>query len=212
MIEFEQVSLKYGDKIIFNDLTFKVNKGEHVCIRGTSGSGKTSLLRMLQGYILPDKGTLRINGHKITPSHIKATRLKIAYLPQNVHLPVKNLEELVHLLVPSDSMKSMIHEISLLLEKSGLSDNYLTESFDNISGGEKQRCLLSFCIALPRSVLLLDEPTSSLDEKNTKIINQIISNLEHKTILSASHDPFWVSNCKRVIRLSENGLKNAENE
>ncbi|WP_297092502.1 ABC transporter ATP-binding protein [uncultured Draconibacterium sp.] len=197
MIRCENIHLSYKNKLILSDFNLEVKKGENVCLSGASGKGKSSLLNMLQGYVIPQKGKVFIDGELVSATTVKNIRKKIIYVPQNIHLPVKNGNALIELL----STKSELSKTYHLLKQLGLSKDFLNQDFLKISGGQKQRIIIAICLSLPKEILLMDEPTASLDDKAINLLIKTIYELKNKTIVSASHNQHWAASCNRTIKL-----------
>ncbi|WP_054721743.1 ATP-binding cassette domain-containing protein [Marinifilum fragile] len=88
MIKFDNVSLKFSDQIICERLNFDVKCGDSFCLSGPSGKGKSTLLKLMLGIILPDSGDIFIDGHKLASDNVEELRKQMSWLPQNVNLPV----------------------------------------------------------------------------------------------------------------------------
>jgi polar amino acid transport system ATP-binding protein/putative ABC transport system ATP-binding protein len=195
MIECKHISLSFSDKALFRDLNFQINAGENVCLSGGSGKGKTTLLKILQGYVIPDDGHVRIASDIINPSTIKQIRDSIIWIPQNINLPVNNGLELIKLM----NIRSNTDHILYLSKELGLEEDMIFKDFNIISGGQKQRMIISICLSLEKKIILMDEPTSSLDKKSISRLIKVIQSLKDKTIVSASHNQQWISSTDRTI-------------
>lgn len=203
MIIFEKVFLSLNKKTLVQDLSFTVKEGNHLCIEGESGIGKTSLLKLVQGYLLPDRGNIYVNGMKVKHENIKNIRQLITYLPQNINLPVKNLKELVYMVANGRNAQEILDKTSENIRRLVMDSGYINREFDQMSGGEKQRILLAFCLSLEKPILLLDEPTSSLDQSISKKVSQVIQQQSETTVLSVSHDDIWLEKCDKIITLNK---------
>lgn len=187
MIEINELQLTFPTGLIFSNLSFTITAGTHTCISGPSGSGKSSILKILQGYLEPDSGTIRIDGLELNKKNIREIRSRMAYVPQNIHLPVSNGEELIRMLAcPIDRNATLS-----MLVKLGLADDMLERAFDEMSGGQKQRVVIAICLSLGRKIILLDEPTASLDDDAIGKLIDVIRQLKEVTVISASHNPEW---------------------
>ncbi|WP_291859042.1 ATP-binding cassette domain-containing protein [Marinilabilia sp.] len=197
MIQFEEITLSFSTGKVFSNLSFSVEEGGHVCISGPSGSGKSSVLKIIQGYILPDKGNVKINRTSLNKNSVKELRSIMTYVPQNINLPVTSGDELLKLLGAGNKRENT----GRFLQNLGLEKNMVHRPFDEMSGGQKQRIVISVCLSLDRDVILLDEPTSSLDEESIQNLIRVINDLEGKTIVSASHNQMWIESVDKVVAL-----------
>lgn len=197
MIDCQQINLSFTDKPIFTNLNIHIKEGESACISGASGMGKTTFLKMLQGYVMPNSGILKVNGWECTPENIKKIRDTITWIPQNVNLQVNSGLELLKLMEVEPSKPT----VENYLVKLGLDSEIICKDFSKISGGQKQRIIIAICLCLNKNVLLIDEPTSSLDEEAIKRLVSIIKNLKGKTIVSASHNQSWLQSVDQIITL-----------
>lgn len=197
MIKASNIQLSFNGKTVLKDLAFEIGNGENVCFSGASGKGKSSLLKMLQGYILPDAGTISVNGLELNEKNIWTIRSNMAYIPQNVNLPVKNGVELLELITgdkPADSVFSIAARL-------GIPETMLEQGFDEISGGQKQRIVIAVCLSLDREIILLDEPTSSLDDESIGKLMNVLKGPGKRTVVSASHNHEWIRFADRSIAL-----------
>lgn len=197
MISGKNISLSFNSTLIFRDLTFSVHDGENACFSGPSGKGKSSLLKIIQGYIIPDTGLVEVDGMELNIENVKKIRSKMAYIPQNINLPVDNGKELLKLINDRNADKT----VDFFIEELGMPADMLTRRFDEMSGGQKQRVVIAVCLSLDREIVLLDEPTSSLDDESIDKVIRVIQNLKNRTILSASHNQKWIRFVDKKINL-----------
>ncbi|MDD2278152.1 MAG: ATP-binding cassette domain-containing protein [Bacteroidales bacterium] len=194
-LEVENLTKVFGEKQIFSSLSFSVDKGQKVAIKGESGRGKTTLLRILAGIVAPDMGEIRY-GYTLFNAHTaKSIRSKMAYLPQGIEFIAKDGNELCEMLFVDKA------KVSKSLDALLLNTSILEQPFSELSGGEKQRMLTSIILGLSRPILLLDEPTSALDANSTKRLIELIWTLPDITLISTSHNPIWEKHCDKVISL-----------
>ncbi len=182
-------------------MNLHVNKAEHLCLCSASGKGKSTLLKLIQGYVIPQSGELIIDNLHLDKSNIKQIRNKIVWIPQNINFPVSTGLELIKMM----EMEKATMQIHQYIEQLELKSSILAQNFTEISGGQKQRIVISICLSLNRPIILLDEPTASLDPKNTKNLANIIASFKEKTIISASHDIYWQKTADRLLDL-ESGV------
>lgn len=197
MININQITLSFQDKTILDNFSAQIRRGEHVCFSGSSGRGKSSLLKIIQAYLIPAKGEISIDGLTLNRLQVKNIRNKMAYVPQNIHLPVKNGTEILEMLAKSQ----LSEKAEIFCEKLGLPREMLSRSFDEMSGGQKQRIVIAVCLSLEREILLLDEPTASLDDEAIDALIECIKGLENTTVVSASHNTKWLNAAGRVISI-----------
>ncbi len=180
MVELHEVTLCYGDKIVLEDLNLNVTKGERLVILGASGSGKSSLLRLIAGFIAPDSGEVLIGGRVVSrageilvPPHRRDVAMVFQDLALWGHM---NVEENIGfgLKMRGVSKKERIQRVEAMLKTVGL-EGYGKRRIDLLSGGEQQRVALARALILSPKVLLMDEPLSSLDRKlNQKLRGEIL--------------------------------------
>ena len=197
MISFENVTLKYFTGSIFENLSFSVKAGSKACITGPSGTGKSSILKMIQGYVIPHGGIVQVGGMVPGRDPVKDIRSRIAYVPQDVNLPVANAMELMSMLNVSFKRQSVESFMRLL----GVDKGFFVRRFDQMSGGQKQRVVIAVCLSLDRDIILLDEPTSSLDDDAVHKLMNVIMGLKDKTVVSSSHHHEWVTAMEQEVRL-----------
>jgi len=198
MIRINNLTLELNGKKIIDNMSFSIKKGEKVCIWGPSGSGKTSLLRILMGQLEIKSGEILIDNSPLTASTLQAIRGKIAWVPQNINLPVNTGNELADLLGSSGDFRNKVKEF---VEQLGMSEDLLSKNFNEISGGQKQRIILANCLALERPLLLMDEPTSALDNHAIDLLISTIFSNKKQTLISATHNEKWKQQCDRLINL-----------
>lgn len=198
MIHVEKVSLSFGSTQVLKDLSFEVKEKDNICLTGPSGSGKSTVLKILQGYLIPDQGRVKVNHLYLSPKNAKEIRSQMVYIPQNVNLPVNNGYELLKLMNANEKIQQM----KQFLEKLDLNDDMLNREFDDMSGGQKQRVVIAACLSLDRKIILLDEPTSSLDTTAIKRLTEALSGLKNKTLISASHHQEWIRFTRKQVNLA----------
>ncbi|MFZ7126232.1 MAG: ABC transporter ATP-binding protein [Desulfobacterales bacterium] len=208
-IRFDSVHLKFGDRIVLENLSFSVAKGEKVVIRGESGSGKTSLLKGIAGAVNFFRGTVEVNGVLLSPATVQEIRKSIAYIGQEPVLGANRVRDA--LLLPF-TFKSHRHhlpddkQIHGLLKSLRLKPSILGQTADDLSGGEKQRIAVARAVLLKKTIYLADEITSALDPVNKDAVMDLLLDREH-TVVSISHDPDWIARCDRVVVLEGGRLK-----
>lgn len=213
MIEIKNVTKRFGDKILFENVNLTISDGEFVIISGDSGCGKTTLLNMIGGIESVDAGEILIDGIDVRNKKnlLNLYRYKFGFLFQNFALiDNKTVEENLQIF-----KKDCLNGVSpkQALEYVGLADKY-KEKIYQLSGGEQQRVALARLLIKKCDVLLADEPTGSLDRKNTERVLEIIGKLHDagKTVVLVTHDDSIKRYCQRVIYLGgRNGIYEENN-
>ena len=217
MITLRSLTLAYSDRPLFSGLDYDVKAGELVGITGESGTGKTSLLRAIVGVIPITAGTIEVCGLPLDVHHIHAIRQKIAYVPQELQPPVEDgaaLIALTHALAynrallasqPTSPAGRLTPQLPQLLAALAIDPSLLSLEASKLSGGQRQRILLAAALALPKPLLLLDAPTSALDEENSQRVALALLRACHeegRAALVVSHDPVFLRFCDKVLDLT----------
>ena len=194
-VNFQHVSVSFGGNEILKDFSLEVQKGECLTIIGTSGCGKTTMLRLVHGLLLPSSGTVEVNGQDVGTSDLIKLRREIGYAIQNVglfpHMTVRQNIAYVPSLSKRWNRQEENRQIQRLLTVVGLdaamADRYPSE----LSGGQKQRVGIARALAANPSILLMDEPFGAVDSITRRGLQKELKNL-HKslglTILFVTHD------------------------
>nr|WP_221437350.1 putative bacteriocin export ABC transporter [Gracilibacillus halotolerans] len=200
------ISKSFGDKVVIDRFSLKIDQGDFICIAGVSGSGKSTLLNIIGLLDAPDSGVIHVFGkQKVKPNTRVSRKLlkhKIGFLFQNFAL-VDDKSVNYNLDIASVDKKRLNKDNKIQLLKQLQLDIPLTKKVYQLSGGEQQRLALARLIMKDCELILADEPTASLDSKNRDIVLEFLFQLnkEGKTIVIVSHDPYIKEQCKRVISL-----------
>jgi ABC-type bacteriocin/lantibiotic exporter with double-glycine peptidase domain len=200
-ITFNDVSFRFNGKPLLNNFSFRANYGEHTVLKGESGSGKSTILKLLMGFLNPSSGSILLDGKSYKPQTI---RQKIAWLPQDLNLGSGIVRDVIAKPFQFDRNKSQRKSHKTLeevLQKLGMTPDVLSNQFRDLSTGQRQRVGLAICYLLDKPLVLLDEPTASLDKgSKQKAADLLLQN--RKTVISTSHDPFWVDLADKIIDIS----------
>ena len=208
-INIKNIFFKYksSSKFILKNFNLKINKGEILGIYGKSGSGKTTLINILLGLLEPSKGMVLIDSIDIK-KNIKSWQKNIGYVPQIIHLLNSSIKENINLgffdknnitIKASLQLSQLDNFVKNLKNKEKTS---IGEDGVKISGGQRQRLGIARAIYRNPEVLILDEPTSSLDnETEEDFIKTIFSMKRKKTIIIVSHKDSVLKKCDRIIKL-----------
>ena len=209
MIEVEGLTKFYGDFLALNGVSFSVDKGETVGLLGTNGSGKTTTMRVLTGYMPPTSGTVRIAGHDLAADSLEARR-HIGYLPESVPLYVDmTVSASLRFFGRVHSMDagSLASSIDRVIDTFALSD-YRDTLVGKLSKGYRQRLGLALAVLHEPEVLVLDEPTVSIDPVQVVDARELIRRLggEHTVLLSTHQLAEASSLCQRVVILHDGAV------
>ncbi|RJR27023.1 ATP-binding cassette domain-containing protein [candidate division WWE3 bacterium] len=212
MIEVNNISKFFGDVTAVEDLSFKIDKGEIVGMLGPNGAGKTTTMRVLTGYLQPDKGDVIVNGISIKKNPIEALKL-IGYLPENNPLYKDMLVS--EFLVFSAELKglagdNLIKALDYVSEATKIK-NVFYRPIKELSKGYKQRVGIAAALIHKPEILILDEPTEGLDPTQRIEIRDLIKDLSgnHTVLISTHVLQEAESMCTRIIVIS-NGHKVAD--
>ena len=209
IIEVSNLYKQYGDKTVFKDFSFNVDRGEMVAITGESGCGKSTLLNIIGLLETFDTGRVTIDGHTNimpnSPAAEKLLRKSISYLFQNFALVDDETVQynlmlaLKYVKLTNAEKNSRIQEA---LQAVGL-DGYKNKKIFQLSGGEQQRVAIARIMLKPGNIVLADEPTGSVDPHNREIIINMLKELNKsgKTILIVTHDPYVAEQCDRELAI-----------
>ena len=185
----ENISKSFGDNKVLENINLNISKSEFFGLLGSSGSGKTTLLRILGGFEKPDTGRVILDGTDIT--NLEPFERPLNYMFQSYalfpHLNVfNNLAFGIKENFTQKEIEINVRDIAKLLSI----EHLLNRRIKQLSGGEQQRVNLAVALASPYPLLLLDEPTASLDPNNRKIVGQLISEALQQdcAVLAILHD------------------------
>ncbi len=201
MIDFKNITLSFNEKVIIDNFNLYIKRGDKILLDVPSGKGKSSLLKMILGFITPDSGYISVDGIPQNKKTIDEIRKKISWVNQDITFrKVQVIELLKEInLYDSNSNKDIFKDLNRVLSDFGLNEDILEKNVEKLSGGERQRLGFVITILLDRDILLLDEVTSSLDITLKKKVEEWIKT-SNKTIILSSHDTHWDKSIFKVVR------------
>lgn len=209
MIKVENLCRSYGDSLAVNQISFEINKGEIVGLLGHNGAGKTTIMKMLTGYLEPSSGVIKINGTSIS-NQLQEIQGMIGYLPENCpvypEMTVIDYLDYMAALHGVDEVKRPDLVIAAMA-KTEVTDK-ADQSISTLSRGYRQRIGVAQAILHEPSILILDEPTNGLDPTQIQHMRSLITTLsESCTIIISTHILQEVQAiCDRAI-IIKNGRK-----
>jgi putative ABC transport system ATP-binding protein len=213
-VELDRVGFGYAEngreRVVLDGLSHDFGCGQMTAISGRSGSGKTTLLRLIAGLDRPDSGDVLIDGQSLTTSDREGLaslrRQRVGYMPQeSTAIGFLSAQENV---VVSLQLRGVEHDDAVKRATAFLAALSLSERVRQrvarLSAGETQRVALARALASSRGLLVLDEPTSRLDEVNARTVAALLASAARagETIICATHDPHLISQADEVVHLS----------
>lgn len=205
-IEARNLSFRYAERTILNNVSFFVATGERVGITGPVGSGKTTLLRLIPRLLPSGNGMLFVDGHDINRLRLAALRQLIGYVPQETTLFSRSIAE--NVAYGGDGpVAYATKQAGLAEDLSGFVDGLATvvgERGVTLSGGQRQRVALARALVRQPELLLLDDPLASVDAgREDEILDALAQGWQGKTVLIVSQRLSAFRDCRRVLVLDE---------
>lgn len=207
-IKVENISKKFGQNGL-NETSFCLEEGDYLCITGESGCGKTTLLNIVSGMLRPDSGDVYLGDKSIFNDMKERERTKIrnnmmGYMTQGNSL-IPDLTVWQNIVCPLEltGKKADKGKVNQLTEKLGI-DNVIASYPAEVSGGEYRRILLARVLMLDTPFLMVDEPTSNLDEKSAAIVREVLNDMhagKGKSLIVVTHDKEFLAYNPRVLKL-----------
>jgi len=213
-VEFKNVQFSYGDReAVLININLKVKPGQTVAIVGPSGVGKTTLCNLIPRFYEIDNGEILIDGHNIQKVTIESLRGNIGTVQQDVFLFSGSVYENILYGKLDATMEEVIeaaktaNAYEFIMEMPEGFDTYIGERGVKLSGGQKQRISIARMFLKNPPILILDEATSSLDNRSEAIIQESIYRLaENRTTFIIAHRMATIKNAERIIVLTEDGI------
>ena len=212
IIEFENVTLAYGNRIILDNISFKINEGQIFGMLGPNGVGKSTIFNLITGLISPKYGRIKINGEDVSqyPIYLRTKKFKVGYVPQyggffsDLTL-YDNLKAISEIVIDDKNLRQ--EKINFLLSKFEL-ENIKNIKAKFLSGGQKKKLVIAMALLGNPELLLLDECFAALDVMTIKMLQQIIVNLQSEnriTICICDHQARDLLTCVDVAVVLSGG-------
>ena len=211
VIEFENVSLAYGNRLILDNINFKINEGQIFGMLGPNGVGKSTIFNLITGLINPKNGRIKIANEDVSnfPIYLRTKKFHVGYVPQyggyfndlTLHDNLKAISEIV---IEDKSRRN--EKINYLISKFEL-DNLKDIKAKFLSGGQKKKLVIALSLLSSPKVLLLDECFAALDVLTIKMLQEIIVNLQQEnqiTICICDHQARDLLACVDVAMILSN--------
>jgi len=212
IIEFENISLSYGNRQILENINFKINEGQIFGMLGPNGVGKSTIFNLITGLINPGSGKIKIAGENVNkyPIYLRTKKFKVGYVPQyggffndlTLHDNLKAISEIV-----IDNKNYRNERVNYLISKFEL-DHLKDIKGKFLSGGQKKKLVIALSLLSEPKVLLLDECFAALDVLTIKMLQEIIVNLQNEyriTICICDHQARDLLACVDVAMILSNG-------
>ena len=212
LIDFENVSLAYGNRLILDNISFKINEGQIFGMLGPNGVGKSTIFNLITGLIKPKNGQIKIAGENVIdyPIYYRTKKFKVGYVPQyggyfndlTLHDNLKAISEII-----IDNKNYRTERIDYLISKFEL-DNLKDIKAKFLSGGQKKKLVIALSLLSEPKVLLLDECFAALDVLTIKMLQEIIVNLQQEnriTICICDHQARDLLACVDEAMILSNG-------
>jgi len=212
IIEFENVSLSYGNRLILDNINFKINEGQIFGMLGPNGVGKSTIFNLMTGLINPKNGKIKILGEDVKdyPIYLRTRKFKVGYVPQyggffNDLTLLDNLRAVSEIVIKNKILRT--DKINYLISRFEL-ENVKDIKAKFLSGGQRKKLVIAISLLSEPKVLLLDECFAALDVLTIKMLQEIITNLQQEnniTICICDHQARDLLACVDQAIILSNG-------
>ena len=211
-VEFDNISLAYGERLILDNINFKINEGQILGMLGPNGVGKSTIFNLITGLISPKSGKIIMGGSDVTnyPIYLRSKKFRVGYVPQyggyfNDLSLIDNMKAISEIVI--DNKNSRIDKINYLISKFEL-DTLKDIKAKFLSGGQKKKLVIALSLLTDPKLLLLDECFAALDVLTIKMLQEIIVNLQQEnniTICICDHQARDLLACVDMAMIISNG-------
>ena len=212
IIDFNNVSLAYGNRLILDNISFKISENTIFGMLGPNGVGKSTIFNLITGLITPKQGNIKINNIDATnyPVYLRTKKFKLSYCPQyggyfsDLTL-LDNLKAISEIVIENKKIRT--DRINYLLSRFEL-ENLKDIKAKFLSGGQRRKLVIALALLAEPRVLLLDEPFAALDVLTIKMLQEIIVNLQQEnriTVIICDHQARDLLACCDLAMILSNG-------
>lgn len=207
-IKLKNIKFKYKDKIVLNDISFNINKGDWIMINGPTGSGKSTLFKLITKQIKYKGKGILINNKNINEYDEVTLRNSILYVDQKIKMLNESIKENIFMGDFYDEVVLKTSLVDKMLKENNIDYDYLIDNTNsNLSGGQISKIAIAQALNKKSNIIILDETTSNLDEKTEKIIlENIKNNYKDKTIILISHRKSNVNFFNKILTFNNGRL------
>jgi ATP-binding cassette subfamily F protein 3 len=196
VVSIENLSLFYGDKILFLDANLEIERGDKIAFLGPNGCGKSTLLRLINGLEKPSEGKVTLGAHNVISSYFEQNQAEALDLE-------KTVMDTIHDEVPQWKNE----EVRTLLGRFLFPGDSVFKKVESLSGGEKARLALAKMLLVPANLLMLDEPTNHLDIPAKEMLEDALQEYDG-TVLMVSHDRYFISRvANKIVEVRDGELR-----
>ena len=214
MLEIKNGRIDRDGKPLFYQLSFMAKEGEVVCVAGSQGCGKSSLLQAMMGFIPLDEGWLNVDGDLVNIHSAPYFRRRMAFLPQNVNMPYDKVSDMISSLFSLKREKKfdeMKEALMTLWEEIGIAAEVFDKKLSEMTTSEQRVILLSGLCVLEKELVLLDEPSLWLNEEQLAqagtCIRQMARNDSSIVVTCQEHDPI-LRYCDKLVEINSHSYHN----
>jgi ATP-binding cassette subfamily B protein AbcA/BmrA len=212
-IVFDKVTFAYGQEPVLQDVSFTIHKGEKTALVGLSGSGKSTILNLIEKFYVPSKGTISLNGHDVASYDYGAYRSLFTYLPQNAPGFSGTLRDMLNYCAkepyPDTKLLEVLEKVGLYADLKDLGglDYEVGYNAERLSGGQRQKIGVARLILSQSQYVLLDEATSALDATSSKTVQTLVDeSCQGRTEITVAHNLRTVRNADQILVFQQGKL------
>lgn len=194
MIRFEDISVSFNNQYIFSGLNLHIRHGEKVLVHGKSGIGKSTLIKLLLGFTMPDSGRIFVEEILLDSASVWDIRRRIAYVSQDLEIGEGAVRSIIGDIFSYRATPSLAHNregLKNYLNCLELDEGILDKSVEDLSRGERQRLAIIIALMMKRDIYILDEATSALDSRMKDKVIDIFTRSDWTAVI-VSHDRDWL--------------------